>query len=102
MAETDTSPPSTDIFGGLDVDKIVRGALPQSSVDAPKIKQDLQAIGTQESGAKDRVTDRTVAQLERDTTAVHQAKQGIDPVDLKPWNAEEERRKNSTSPMEQF
>lgn len=104
MAEAATSAPSppTGIFGDLDIDKIVRGAMPQSTVDAPKIKRELTAVGTQEAAAKDQLTDRTIAQMERDTTAVHEAKKGIDPVDLKPWNAEEEKRKYSTSPMEQF
>jgi hypothetical protein len=94
--------PATDIFGGLDIDKVVRGALPQSNVDAPKIKRELTAVSTQEAAAKDRVTDQTIGQIESDKMAVHEAKKGIDPVDLKPWNADEERRKYSTSPMEQF
>jgi hypothetical protein len=101
-AQTGTTDPPSDIFGGVDIDKIVRGALPQTSVDAGKIKGELTAIGKQEAATKDPLADRNIARIEQDTAAAHQAKQGIDPVDLKPWDAEAEKKKYSTSPMEQF
>jgi hypothetical protein len=101
-AQTSTPDPPSDIFGALDVDKIVRGALPQSSINVPKIKSEMMAVGQQEAAAKDTLTDQTIAQMERDKMAAHAAKQGIETVDLKPWNAEEERKKYATSPMEQF
>lgn len=103
MAEPATSDaPPTDPFGALDVDKIVRGAMPQTAVDPTKIKKDIGAVDKQEAAVKDPLYSRTAARIEKDTAAVHQAHDGIDPVDLKPWNAETERKKVSSSPLEQF
>lgn len=103
MADNDTqSMPGADIFGGVDIDKIVRGSLPQASVDVGKIHGDITAIGKEEAAVKDARTDRAISQMDYDTRAVHQAHQGIEPVDLKPWNAEQEKKKYQTSPIEQF
>jgi hypothetical protein len=84
------------------VGKIVRGALPQTNVDAPKIQGDLAEIGREESKVKGAFVDRNIRQMESDAAAVHRAQEGIEPVDIRPWDAEKERQKYSTSPIEQF
>src|SRR5262249_4579723 len=52
--------------------------------------------------AKGAATDRMLADLRSDKADVAKAKAGIDPVDIKPWNAYEERKKHSTDPMQAF
>lgn len=94
--------PATDIFGGLDVDRIVRGAMPQATVNVPKVQSGLKEVGREEAAAKGSASDRMIGDLNKDVTGVHKAYEGIDPVDVKPWDAAKAKEQFSTDPVKEF
>ena len=108
MADAATDTPSSvpgttsDVFGGLDVDKLVRGAMPTQRVDEPKVIAGLQEAGKQEAAAKEPIYQKLFKADEENLKRVHAAADGIQPVDLKQWDAKKAAKENTTDPMEQF
>jgi hypothetical protein len=105
MADSATSvAPSTssDMFGGLDMDKLVRQSMPSSNVNEPKIIEGMKAATAQEARDKAPVYDKLMQADKENLERVHKAADGIQPVELKEWDAKKELAKNTTDPMEIF
>lgn len=107
MADTDTAPTSvpgttSDVFGGLDIDKLVRGSMPSSSVNEPKIVEGLKSAGEQEAKEKAPLYDKLFRADKENLDRMHKAADGITPVELKEWDAKKAAKENTTDPMEQF
>lgn len=94
--------PATDIFGGMDIDRVVRGAMPQPMVDVPKAASGVAKAAAAETEAKEPVYNRIQADLVADKAAVHRAHDGIEPVDIRKWDADTERQKYSTDIFSAF
>lgn len=94
--------PATDPFGGVDLDRVVRGAMPQATVDVPRVKAGITKAAEAETQAKAPVYDRIQSDIATDKAAVHRAQEGIEPVDIRPWNADKEREKYSTDIFQAF
>lgn len=103
----DASPSSvpgttSDVFGGLDIDKLVRGSMPSSSVNEPKIVEGLKKAGEDEAKEKAPLYDKLFKSDKENLDRMHKAADGITPVDLKEWDAKKAAKENTTDPMEQF
>jgi hypothetical protein len=104
MADDVATVPGTnsDVFGGLDVDRLVRNSLPQSSVNEPKIVAGLKGAADQEAREKAPLYEKMFKADDENLKRMHAAADGIQPVDLKPWDAKKEKQDRATSPMDQF
>lgn len=91
--------PATDLYGGLDIDRIVRGAMPGGGVDTGAAREGVTQAARSEAAAKAPILDRVVSDMETDKVRIHKAHDAIDPVDLKPWDADKNREKFSTDPL---
>ena len=94
--------PATDAFGGIDLDRVIRGALPQQTVDVPKAQEGLKEVAKEQSKASSDIAGRMSSDVNRDLSRIHKAEQGIEPVPDMKWDADAERKKRTTDPMESF
>lgn len=105
MADTTpTSVPGTssDLFGGIDMDKLVRGSMPSSSVNESKVISGLKSAAEGEAKEKATLYDKLFKTDAENLDRVHKAADGITPVDLKPWDAKKEKADRTTDAMDQF
>ena len=105
MADPVTSPipsSSPDIYGGLDIDKLVKQSMPSSSVNEPKIVAGMKAAGEEEAKEKGPIYGKLMQSDKENLERVHKAADGIQPVELKEWDAKKELAEHTTNPMEVF
>ncbi len=104
MADTalNVATTTSDMFGGLDIDKLVKQSMPSSSVNEPKIIEGMKSATAQEAREKVPVYDQMIQADKENLERVHRAADGIQPVELKQWDAKKELAKTTTDPMEIF
>jgi hypothetical protein len=90
------------MFGGLDIDKLVKQSMPSSSVNEPKIIAATKAASAEEAREKAPVYDKLMQADKENLERVHKAADGIQPVELKEWDAKKELANHTTEPMEIF
>ena len=93
---------SSDMFGGLDIDKLVRQSMPSSNVNEKKIIETTKAASAEEARQKDPIYDKMLQSDKENIERVHKAADGIQPVELKEWDAKKELAAHTTDPMEIF
>src|SRR5271155_512972 len=86
---------SSDMFGGLDIDKLVKQSMPSSSVNEPKIISGMKAATAEEAREKAPVYDKLMQADKENIDRVHKAADGIQPVELKEWDAKKELAKTT-------
>jgi hypothetical protein len=85
----------------IDIDSLVRQSLPPS-VDAKGITKKAGEVTREKIAEEGAVGERTARQMRSDEARVHAGYEGIEPLDVKPWNADQERQKRTTSPIDAF
>lgn len=100
MAENDLALPEVTppTAGGLDMDALIR----QASGPSDETVKRMGDIQKQESSALSGARLREERRLETDRNEVDRRYQGIEPFDVKPWNADKEKAARTTSPLESF
>lgn len=93
---------SSDMFGGLDIDKLVRQSMPTPTVNEKKIVDATKAASAEEARSKDPIYDKLLQSDKENLERVHKAADGIQPVELKEWDAKKELANHTTDPMEIF
>lgn len=93
---------SSDMFGGLDIDKLVRQSMPSSSINEKTILKEMKATTAEEAREKSPVYDKLMQSDKENLERVHKTADGIQPVELKEWDAKKELAAHTTEPMEIF
>lgn len=87
-----------------DLDEMIRTAttLPGAGIDVAGLKSGLTDAARRKVAAGEGVRQKTSAEIESDRQRIHQKYDEIGPLDVQPWDAQRERERNSTPPLEAF
>lgn len=94
--------PAIDTGTLPDIDRMVRGAMPQAVIDRPKIEKGLTEAAEGEAKERGAIAAKMKRQSDFDVAEVHKRYEGIEPADVKPWDAKAAKQEFSTDPISAF
>lgn len=93
----------SDVATAPDLDSLVNKSLAgMPKADYGKAAESLKTVGKEEAAATERTANKYLGGIEKGRQEAYEKYQGIEPVDVKPWNAEQKKQQYSTDPLATF